>query len=267
MKEAVEICKLRLFLKLVAQLSSVNQIEPMPDIDFNIRVGNTLVGFTSEREAVAVIKGDVWGDDPGERIGSMAKEIGNVFDAHRRMQITSDVSAFEKRQKKENLKEKLGKLGNELDIELSDRQGIDVNDANKLNEWKENTRPFHWFVEHYGMLTRGGFDVIIGNPPYISRKIVENEYSIAHFESKFPDIYAYILMRSVDLLKCYGRIGMIVPLSLTFHRQYNRLRTALMQKCKTNWFSSYDKDPQSLFKGVQFRHTIHLGVKAESKNQ
>ena len=47
MEEAVEICKLRLFLKLVAQLQSYDQIEPLPDIDFNIRAGNTLVGFTS----------------------------------------------------------------------------------------------------------------------------------------------------------------------------------------------------------------------------
>ena len=47
MEEAVEICKLRLFLKLVAQLETYDQVEPLPDIDFNIRAGNTLVGFTS----------------------------------------------------------------------------------------------------------------------------------------------------------------------------------------------------------------------------
>ena len=47
MEEAVEICKLRLFLKMMAQLEKYDQIEPLPDIDFNIRAGNTLVGFTS----------------------------------------------------------------------------------------------------------------------------------------------------------------------------------------------------------------------------
>ena len=47
MEEAVEICRLRLFLKLAAQLESYDQIEPLPDIDFNIQPGNTLVGFTS----------------------------------------------------------------------------------------------------------------------------------------------------------------------------------------------------------------------------
>ena len=46
MDEAVEICKLRLFLKLVAQVEEGAQIEPLPDIDFNIKAGNTLVGFT-----------------------------------------------------------------------------------------------------------------------------------------------------------------------------------------------------------------------------
>ncbi len=50
MEEAVEICKLRLFLKLAAQVEPNVAIanlgvEPLPDIDFNIRAGNTLVGY------------------------------------------------------------------------------------------------------------------------------------------------------------------------------------------------------------------------------
>ena len=47
MEEAVEICKLRLFLKLVAQVETADQIKPLPDIDFNIRAGNTLVGYVT----------------------------------------------------------------------------------------------------------------------------------------------------------------------------------------------------------------------------
>jgi hypothetical protein len=47
MEEAVEICKLRLFLKLVAQVDRAKDLEPLPDIDFNIRPGNTLAGFLS----------------------------------------------------------------------------------------------------------------------------------------------------------------------------------------------------------------------------
>ena len=55
MKEAVEIAKLRLFLKLVAVVDPDKNkenygLEPLPDIDFNIRSGNTLVGFASYEE-------------------------------------------------------------------------------------------------------------------------------------------------------------------------------------------------------------------------
>ena len=45
MEEAVEICKLRLFLKLVAQVESQDRIEPLPDIDFNIRAGKHAGGL------------------------------------------------------------------------------------------------------------------------------------------------------------------------------------------------------------------------------
>ncbi|GCE03008.1 Eco57I restriction-modification methylase domain-containing protein [Dictyobacter aurantiacus] len=42
MEGAVEICKLHLFLKLMAQVAHAEDIEPLPDIDGNICVGNTL---------------------------------------------------------------------------------------------------------------------------------------------------------------------------------------------------------------------------------
>ncbi len=52
MEEAVEICKLRLFLTLIATVERDDSkgnfgVEPLPDIDFNILAGNTLVGYTS----------------------------------------------------------------------------------------------------------------------------------------------------------------------------------------------------------------------------
>ena len=51
MDEAIEICKLRLFLKMVAQIDEVRRIEPLPDIDFNIQAGNTLVGLCHLRRS------------------------------------------------------------------------------------------------------------------------------------------------------------------------------------------------------------------------
>jgi hypothetical protein len=54
MNEAVEIAKLRLFLKLVATVDADYHkenlgLEPLPDVDFNIRAGNTLVGYATRK--------------------------------------------------------------------------------------------------------------------------------------------------------------------------------------------------------------------------
>ena len=51
MAEAAEIAKLRLLLKLAAQLDDPAQIEPLPDLDFNIKSGNLLVGI-AERDDI-----------------------------------------------------------------------------------------------------------------------------------------------------------------------------------------------------------------------
>lgn len=45
MEEATEIAKLRLFLALVASAQTVDQLEPLPNIDFNILAGNSLIGL------------------------------------------------------------------------------------------------------------------------------------------------------------------------------------------------------------------------------
>ena len=45
MEEATEIARLRLFLALVASADDVDQLEPLPNIDFNILSGNSLIGL------------------------------------------------------------------------------------------------------------------------------------------------------------------------------------------------------------------------------
>jgi len=45
MEEATEIARLRLFLALVASAQAEDQLEPLPNIDFNILAGNSLIGL------------------------------------------------------------------------------------------------------------------------------------------------------------------------------------------------------------------------------
>ena len=264
MDEAVEICKLRLFLKLVAQLDESVQIEPLPDIDFNIRSGNTLVGFASENEAVATFESDVEMKAIVPEITKRAQITGEEFHKFQEMQTDTDVEVSAIRNQKSSLKIQLDSLRNELNRYLAKSRGIG---EQEYDLWNLKHKPFHWFIEFYAIMCSGGFSTIIGNPPYIQRTKVKYQYALTDFiTSKCPDIYAVVLERSLQILGEKGRIGMIVPLSLGFSTKFESIRNLVFTECDRNWFSSFDKDPRSLFVGVIFRHTIHLAAKGSSES-
>jgi len=86
LEEAVEICKLRLFLKLVAQLEVGQKIEALPDIDFNIRGGNTLVGYATYDEVQKAVTSKLDFDNAMKRIEEKAEDIDRLFRLFRQQQ-------------------------------------------------------------------------------------------------------------------------------------------------------------------------------------
>ena len=120
MEEAIEICKLRLFLKMVAQIEDVRQIEPLPDIDFNIQAGNTLVGYTTYDEVeTAVTENRIDFDNTMQRIEEKAEDVEHLFEQFREQQteLGGDVTPADK----QVLRDKLKVLEDELNQFLTDR--------------------------------------------------------------------------------------------------------------------------------------------------
>jgi len=263
MEEAVEICKLRLFLKLVAQIDRVKDLEPLPDIDFNIRAGNTLVGFATLDAVKKSLAGTLGFDkDQVDEIVEEAEIVDRAFRRFHEMQTEHGMDATEFSTQKQELRERLNALGNQLDRYLAGDYGIDADKPRKLAQWQESHRPFHWLAEFYGIMSCGGFDVIVGNPPYVGSGKVDY-LSSDMVAAKFPDIYALIVLRSVILSKSVGRCGMIVPLSLTFSKDFGQLRESLGTSGGA-WFSSYDNIPAAVFAGVSQRCTIWIGDKTSA---
>ncbi|MDE2716595.1 MAG: Eco57I restriction-modification methylase domain-containing protein, partial [Chloroflexota bacterium] len=275
MEEAVEICKLRLFLKLVAQLECYDQIEPLPDIDFNIRAGNTLVGFTAldaVREAMTVTpdrQQRVLFDEDRATLARIEEEAivaSAAFNRFREQQtaVGGEVTANEKAE----LRRRLESLSDELDRYLATQYGVDPRKPAAFNAWRTNHQPFHWFVEFYGIMSKGGFDVVIGNPPYVARKKVGQSYRLRGFRTaNCPDIYAMVVEQSVKVCRTNGWTSMIVPLSLTFSSGFASLRTHLYQECGSIWFSSFGRIPSALFSfDTRVRNTIFLGEKSSKSS-
>lgn len=275
MEEATEIAKLRLFLKL-ASLTERDEckpnmgLEPLPDIDFNIRVGNTLVGFASLNDVKRVMEGDMIKLLALPDIQEKAEDVESAYWLFREMQIEYGMDADDFHETKQNLQDRLQKLNDELDSYLAEEYGISdqsLPDEEKYEDqfsrWKENCQPFHWFVDFYGIMNEGGFDVIIGNPPYVAASKVRRDYQVKHFASMAcPDIYAWVLERCCGLLERNGCSGMIVPLSLSFSGDFDGIRRLLFDGYGGNWFSSYGRIPSALFSfDVRVRNVIHIGSK------
>ena len=267
MEEAVEICKLRLFLKLVAQLERYDQIEPLPDIDFNVRSGNTLVGFTSLEEVERALGSNLVKKLLLPDIKDRAEKADGAFRRFRSMQTQRDMGADAIASAKTELRRRLDNLRDELDGYLAGEYG--AKSKASFRRWRAGHQPFHWFVEFYGVMHRGGFDVVVGNPPYVATRKVAQSYRPRGFRTEgCPDIYAAVVERAVDVCRPDGRTSMILPLSLTFSSQFASLRAHLYAECGTIWFASFGRIPSALFSfDTRVRNTIYLGYKARTPKQ
>ena len=264
MKEATEIAKLRLFLKLAAEaeydpIRDNLGLEPLPDIDFNIRSGNSLVGFASMAEFERTLAPDqgqqslYLHEELTKEIRRKAVEIEKANAAFRNAQ---DGSSDEYQNAKQGLQQRLDMLNDRMNRYLASGYGINTEKKMNYGRWLASHQPFHWLSEFYGIVEEdGGFDVVIGNPPYVSSKQIN--YTI--IEGAFSNIYANIVIRSSNLVRKSGNFGMIIPLSITFSSDYKMLRQSTCYlRTRKIWLSSYDNIPASIFSGVSQRCTIFL---------
>ena len=264
MEEAVEICKLRLFLKLVAQLERYDQIEPLPDIDFNVRAGNTLVGFASLEEVKRALSANLIKQLSLPDIEERAEIADRAFRRFRAMQTEHVLDAGAFTDAKAELRRRLDDLRDELDGYLAGDYG--VKSKATLRRWRASHQPFHWFVEFYGVMHRGGFEVIIGNPPYVQYRKVEKSYRVLGFRTlQTGDLYAYTLERTKQLVHRGGRLGLIVPLSFVSSNQFAPLRELFCQARRPLWLSHFSNRPGQLFYGAQNRLTIVISGNTTSR--
>jgi hypothetical protein len=93
------------------------------------------------------------------------------------------------------------------------------------SKWKER-RPFNWESEFSEVFSQNGFDLVIGNPPYVSwDKIDHNERKLfeggkyldityacrpSHKDSQ-PNYYLFFIVRAAKLLNENGILSFIIP--------------------------------------------------------
>jgi hypothetical protein len=257
MEEAVEICKLRLLLRLVAQVERVEDIEPLPDIDFNLRVGNTLVGFSSlEQLQHALTTGSMdLMTMPMVEITAQVKRIrehAEIADhAREQFQLQQLGKSVRTPAGKAALQARLDVLNQGLHRVLARTYGVDP-DGPSYGPWLESHKPFHWLADFYGIMAAGGFDVIIGNPPYVEYSRIRESYQVHGFATvDAGNLYAFVIEMCYRIIRPKGLLGMIVQLPMVCTDRMKPLREVCLAQSERIWFASFDDRPARLFDGLQ----------------
>ena len=160
-----------------------------------------------------------------DRINEEAEIASAAFNQFRWQQtmLGGEVTSADK----QVLRDRLQSLDDELDRLLAAEYGVDLKKASAFDAWRASHQPFHWFVEFYGIMSKGGFDVVIGNPPYVEYSKVKSSYSVRGMTTEnCGNLYAMMMERSLTILS-NGRFGMIVPVSGACTDSFAPLRSSL----------------------------------------
>jgi hypothetical protein len=166
------------------------------------------------------------------------------------------------------------KLGLFLKIAQKDKKlpYIDKNIkcGNSLIDDEEYTnKPFNWEKRFSDILKEGGFDIIIGNPPYIQmqktpievRKFCKNHYKETYASQN--DIWYYFIVKGLNLLKKNGKLGFIVSRYFMEATYAKKTRRYILDHCIINQIIDFNN--VAIFKGVG-THTSILILEKDLEN-
>jgi hypothetical protein len=129
----------------------------------------------------------------------------------------------------------------------------------RFTAWRKSHQPFHWLIDFYGIMQRGGFDVIIGNPPYLERSKLKNHYAVINYQTEScRDIYAWGVERCFGLRARDSALGVIIPVSFASSGSFKVLRNVVGTASSSLWVSHFSNRPGQLFNVAQNRLSILL---------
>ena len=153
-----------------------------------------------------------------------------------------------RRSQKQNLKEEIDNLKWDLiEVSLEEQNKLDEKKLKKIRDYKKsNTKPFFiWKLEFSDVFKKkGGFDIVIGNPPYVSvKKIsIDNKKLFSElFETgkgRF-NLFTLFLEKGQKLLKSDGVLSYILPEVLYTNSEYRYIRKYLLEKTQILSISNF----------------------------
>lgn len=244
---AVDITKLRLWLSVVVDQEIEEQKigpHPLPNLDMNIHVGNSLI---DEYEGMKLFDESIlyrYGNDEVKKAyeevaSSMSEQIRMFFDSDEILKEIFDKQGqyFDEynEKNKKHLKERIDELMDQL-IAYKLKESGNKEELDKYNAIKhQKSKPyFIWELEFAKVFKeKGGFDIVIGNPPYGAKF---NKKTKKYLGDKYPNVpdfesADYFVCKSYNLLKMKGTMSYIIPNTILANLFAKKLRKEILD----NW--------------------------------
>jgi adenine-specific DNA-methyltransferase len=266
---AVEIAKLRFFISLLVDEKVENgEIEPLPNLDFKLMQGNSLISSFAGIDFTNKPQNDDNLFDFDEKYKQLIEEFEELKSQYQnepdvknkntlRQKIdTKLLEIFEEKLKQhypqlKNLESKYS--GREEIIEAEKKKlfkkiGVDVEQAEQdliaYTEGRKQKDFFLWDVYFAEVFADAkGFDVVIGNPPY-GVKYTPSEKQLLrkiYPESQFKiDSYSLFLLKSFDLLRQDGFCSYIISNTLLDNYFEEKVRELILQNASIKEINDLD---------------------------
>lgn len=215
---AIDIARLRFWLSIVVDS---DKPEALPNFDYKFMQGNSLIesygGFDLSRIA---------GKTVGRPSTSTQYVIGLDSDLSQKnlQRLLREYFSVTDHLKKATMRQA---INDEVKRLILNSAGGTPSFISKLNDLdpSANQEFFLWHTWFKDIFDKGGFDIVIGNPPYV---VVEANGKYRNYETESSlDLYAYFYERAVKLLKSNGIISFITSSLFVKGLKYTSLRSFL----------------------------------------
>ncbi len=226
---AVEIAKLRLWLSLIVDEQDIKQIKPLPNLDYKIMQGNSLL------EEYEGVKLDVDGDSQPQQIKFDGFKTESETLKDKLVELRKEFFKTAHKSEKDDLKKRIEDLSWQF-IEASIKEQRKLSLLPEIERFKKaNIKPFFLWKLNFSEVfeKNGGFDVVVANPPYVrisgidesSDQTIRNAFvtAFAHY-----DLYIPFFEKGTGLLKSNGVLAFISPNKYLTKRYGNKLREFLL---------------------------------------
>lgn len=224
---AVQISKLRFFISLIVDQNIDKDqenfgIRPLPNLETKFVAANTLIGIAKQDSQLSVFDNEKV-KELEQKIKSLNKKLFSIKSPSRKRELREDIKS----------------IRNQMTDILED-DGLDNKTARILSKWdpfdQNSSSPF--FDSEWMFDIKDGFDVVIGNPPYILIQNIPNlnenikKKYLGFKSAQYKiDLYHLFIEKGINLLSKKGIISYITPNTFIKNKHNNLLREVIYKNC------------------------------------